>query len=78
MSSISASRAALAAVALAVVTLIVVAACVIGATDAANATAARRQPGFGAAARVAVDQAATRLGPRQPASGASQQGRTGQ
>jgi hypothetical protein len=75
MSSVSASRAALTAVAVAVVTLIVVAACIIGATDAASAAATRRQPGFGAAARVAVDHAATRLAPHQPPSG--QQGRTG-
>ena len=38
-------------------------ACVIAATHAANAAATRRQSGFGAAARVAVDQAAAKLAP---------------
>src|SRR5580704_107092 len=47
-------RAGVAAIALAAVTVITVSACIIGATAAASATAARRQSGFGAAARVAV------------------------
>jgi len=63
---ISARRVAIVAVTLAAVT-----ACVIAATDAANAAATRRQQGFGAAARVAVGQAAAKLAPGQstPAAG---------
>jgi hypothetical protein len=78
MSSISASRTVFAVVALATVTLIVVAACVIGAANAANASSAERHPGFGAAARVAVDQAAARLAPGQPATAGGQQGHAAQ
>jgi hypothetical protein len=68
-----ARRRAVAALALAAVTLVAVVACVIGATDAANA-AARRQDGFGAAARVAAARAATRLAPAQPLLPAGQTG----
>jgi hypothetical protein len=53
---ISARRVWIVAVALALAT-----ACVIAATDAASAAATRQHPGFGAAARVAVDHAAAKL-----------------
>jgi hypothetical protein len=67
-------RAGVAAIALAAVTVITISACIIGATAAASATAARRQSGFGAAARVAVAHAAEKLVPGQPTADASQKG----
>jgi hypothetical protein len=68
-------RAGVAAVALAAVTLITVSACIIGATAAASAAAARRQDGFGAAARVAVGHAAEKLVSGLPTPTAAQKGR---
>jgi TolB protein len=72
--SISARRTGIAAVALATATLATVAACIIGATDVANAASTQRQQELGAAARIAVDQAAVALTPGQSLLAAGQQG----
>ena len=71
---VSARRARIAAVALATATLATVAACIIGATDVANAAATRQQHELGAAARVAVAQAAAALTPGQSMLAAGQVG----